>query len=145
MSSEILVRSEALDMADTAVKDQADPLKLNGVHIYAKDRGGEHESLEQKISSQIETIQFTSPPTSEPIATYPKSRIGLIDRFVDEPRPLRVAVIGGGLSGVLAGILLPAKVPGIQLTIFEKNNDFVSESIVAIDAKSDKILGRDLA
>lgn len=49
----------------------------------------------------------------------------LIDRFIDEPRPLRVAVIGGGLAGVLAGVLLPKKVPGIQLTIYEKNDDFV--------------------
>lgn len=51
--------------------------------------------------------------------------VSLVDRFIDEPRPLRVAVVGGGLSGVLAGILLPAKVPGIQLTIYEKNADFV--------------------
>lgn len=50
----------------------------------------------------------------------------LIDRFIDEPRPLRVAVIGGGLAGVIAGVLLPKKVPGVQLIIYEKNNDFVS-------------------
>lgn len=54
------------------------------------------------------------------------SGISLIDRFIDEPRPLRVAVIGGGLAGILAGILLPAKVPGIDLTIYEKNHEFVS-------------------
>ena len=51
--------------------------------------------------------------------------VSLVDRFIDEPRRLRVAVVGGGLSGVLAGILLPVKVPGIQLTIYEKNADFV--------------------
>ncbi|KAK1760311.1 hypothetical protein QBC47DRAFT_427444 [Echria macrotheca] len=56
--------------------------------------------------------------------SYPKSRISLVDRFIDEPRALRVAVIGGGLAGVLAGVLLPAKVPNIQLTIYEKNHDF---------------------
>lgn len=33
-------------------------------------------------------------------------------------------MIGAGLSGITAGILLPAKVPGLQLTIFEKNADF---------------------
>ena len=53
----------------------------------------------------------------------------LVDRFIDEPRPLRVAVIGGGLTGILAGILLPAKVPGIELTIYEKNHDFVSPAL----------------
>jgi len=34
-----------------------------------------------------------------------------------------VAVIGAGLSGITAGILLPAKVPGIKLQIFDKNPD----------------------
>jgi cation diffusion facilitator CzcD-associated flavoprotein CzcO len=35
------------------------------------------------------------------------------------------------LSGINAGILLPAKVPGIQLTIFEKNDDVVSQELCA--------------
>lgn len=60
-------------------------------------------------------------------SAYPGSGLSLIDRFIDEPRSLRVGVIGGGLAGILAGILLPEKVPGIQLTIYEKNKDFVSE------------------
>ncbi|KAM7203144.1 hypothetical protein V8F20_004086 [Naviculisporaceae sp. PSN 640] len=58
------------------------------------------------------------------IPSYPKSRLTLVDRFIDQPRELRVAVIGGGLSGILAGIMLPAKVPNIKLTIYEKNHDF---------------------
>lgn len=32
------------------------------------------------------------------------------------------------MAGINAGILLPAKVPGIQLTVFEKNNDVVSHA-----------------
>jgi cation diffusion facilitator CzcD-associated flavoprotein CzcO len=32
-------------------------------------------------------------------------------------------VIGAGLSGITAGVLLPVKVPGINLVIFEKNAD----------------------
>lgn len=59
---------------------------------------------------------------------YPKSNITLEDRFIDEPRALRVAVIGGGLAGILAGILFPAKVPRIELVIYEKNSDLVSYS-----------------
>lgn len=35
-------------------------------------------------------------------------------------------MIGAGISGITAGILLPAKVPGIDLTIYEKNSDVVS-------------------
>ena len=61
--------------------------------------------------------------------SYESVTLPLVDRFIDEPRPLKVAVIGGGLSGILAGILLPKKVPGIQLTIYEKNDDFVSKSL----------------
>ncbi|KAI0124580.1 FAD/NAD(P)-binding domain-containing protein [Hypoxylon sp. NC0597] len=65
----------------------------------------------------------------EPLLEEPKSfgyqipSISLEQRYIDEPRELRVAVVGAGLSGVLAGILLPAKVPNIKLTIFEKNAD----------------------
>lgn len=57
---------------------------------------------------------------------YKSATASLVDRYIDEPRALRVAVIGGGLAGIVAGILLPVKVPGIELTIFEKNSDFVS-------------------
>ncbi len=59
--------------------------------------------------------------------SYPASNLELPDHHIDEVRSLRVAVIGAGLSGILAGILLPAKVPNIQLTILEKNTDVVSE------------------
>ncbi|KAK8052574.1 4-hydroxyacetophenone monooxygenase, partial [Apiospora rasikravindrae] len=47
----------------------------------------------------------------------------LEQRYIDEPRKLRVVVVGAGLAGVIAGTLLPAKVPNIELTIFEKNAD----------------------
>ena len=58
---------------------------------------------------------------------YPVSRLKLdSNRYIDDVRPLRVAVIGAGLAGITAGILLPAKVPKIDLTIFEKNDEVVS-------------------
>ena len=59
---------------------------------------------------------------------YPEAKFQLVDRHIDEPRSLRVVVIGAGLSGVTAGVLLPAKVPGIKLTIFEKNADVVRDT-----------------
>lgn len=36
-------------------------------------------------------------------------------------------MIGAGLAGITAGALLPAKVPGIQLTILEKNPEVVCQ------------------
>ncbi|CZR53736.1 related to monooxigenase [Phialocephala subalpina] len=52
-----------------------------------------------------------------------KPEFELEDHPVDAVRSLKVAVIGAGISGITAGVLLPAKVPGIELTIFEKNKD----------------------
>lgn len=71
--------------------------------------------------------QNSSTPTQrKPGFSYQDAvTLPLVDRFIDEPRPLKVAVIGGGISGIVAGILLPVKVPGIELTVYEKNSDFV--------------------
>jgi hypothetical protein len=58
---------------------------------------------------------------------YPVSKLQLDETHcIDQVRELKVAVIGAGLAGINAGILLPKKVPGIKLTIFEKNHDVVS-------------------
>ena len=58
--------------------------------------------------------------------SYPKSKLQLEEHSIDEVRSLRVAVIGAGIAGVLAGTLLPVKVPNINLIIYEKNHDVVS-------------------
>ena len=57
--------------------------------------------------------------------SYPIPSFQLESHFNDEPRKLRVAVIGAGLAGVTAGVLLPVKVSSIELVIYEKNNDVV--------------------
>ncbi|EDU49394.1 flavin-binding monooxygenas [Pyrenophora tritici-repentis Pt-1C-BFP] len=55
---------------------------------------------------------------------YPVSKFQIDpNRYIDNVREIKVAVIGAGLSGISAGIILPAKVPGLKLTIFEKNSD----------------------
>lgn len=77
------------------------------------------------LASAKETEQVNTRP-SLPIE-YPVSRLQLdTSHCIDHVRELKVAVIGAGLAGINAGILLPAKVPGIKLTIFEKNSDVVS-------------------
>ncbi|KAL2825087.1 hypothetical protein BDW59DRAFT_180025 [Aspergillus cavernicola] len=42
---------------------------------------------------------------------------------IDQVRPLKVGVIGAGLGGITAGVLLPAKLPGLDLRIYDKNAD----------------------
>ncbi|KAF4547823.1 Pyridine nucleotide-disulfide oxidoreductase-like protein 14 [Elsinoe fawcettii] len=74
---------------------------------------------------QTSTVELLDPEvdTAHQEASYPKSNFKLEDHYIDDARPLRVTVIGAGLAGITAGILLPAKVPNIQLTILEKNHD----------------------
>lgn len=61
-------------------------------------------------------------PESESTYPYP-TNFKIREHPVDHYRELEVAVIGGGLSGITAGILLPKKVPNIKLTILEKNSN----------------------
>jgi hypothetical protein len=44
---------------------------------------------------------------------------------IDQVRPIKVGVIGAGLAGVTAGVILPAKLPGLDLRIWDKNSDVV--------------------
>ena len=76
--------------------------------------------LSAHLAPALEPAQINTHPAL-PI-NYPVSKLKLDpNHCIDDVRELKVAVVGAGLSGINAGILLPAKVPGIQLTIFEKN------------------------
>lgn len=87
---------------------------------------GRSDQHELKSAGEVDVdVEKLSQRRPAPV-NYPKSKLELINRPVDEPRKLRVAVIGAGLAGITAGIFLPAKVPGIELTIFDKNEDVVS-------------------
>lgn len=85
-----------------------------------------HDAAGDNILGAVNGLPVRLQKPSEPQSyVSPQAKLPLLDRYIDEPRQLRVAIIGGGLSGILAGVLLPEKVPGIQLTIYDKNYDFV--------------------
>jgi hypothetical protein len=44
-------------------------------------------------------------------------------RSIDEARPLRVVVMGAGISGILASIRFPQRIQNLSLTVYEKNAD----------------------
>jgi len=134
MSSESIQISQAVaeKIGNLSISEQALPTPSPTESGSSTPQTAEAPQSQQQQQQQT-TQQPSAPKGSANTYTYdganpnyPKSRISLVDRFIDEPRSLRVAVIGGGLSGITAGVLLPAKVPNIKLTIYEKNHDFVS-------------------
>ncbi len=50
----------------------------------------------------------------------------LEEHAIDATPKLKVIVVGAGITGINAAILLPVKVPGIDLTIYERNAEVVS-------------------
>jgi hypothetical protein len=50
-----------------------------------------------------------------------KSSFRLNDAPVDNPRPLKVVVIGAGYSGIYCGIRIPERLRNVELVIYEKN------------------------
>lgn len=61
--------------------------------------------------------------------SFPPQPFNVENHTIEYVRPLKVIVIGTGLSGILAGILLPPKVPSIDLKILEKNEEVVSSYV----------------
>lgn len=110
------IRIQANELPDTEPLPNVNGNVPNGTDAPPSQKTGE---LKPDPKSRLETV-----------ASYPVSNLKLEDRLIDDFRPLRVAVIGAGLSGILSGILLPEKVPNVQLTIFEKSKEVVSSGCI---------------
>ncbi|KAJ4213279.1 hypothetical protein NW759_011121 [Fusarium solani] len=107
----------------TSVNGESLPPKLEELRIQPAVANGTVTNGADALGSHSTEDQKKQPSRLETVASYPVSDLTLEDRCIDDFRPLRVAVIGAGLSGILSGILLPLKVPNIQLTIFEKSKE----------------------
>ncbi|KAI0712856.1 FAD/NAD-P-binding domain-containing protein [Cerioporus squamosus] len=93
--------------------------------------GATLDSVGRKISiaaalnqrSSMHTPTDTSFTTLDAIAASQEGPSGFrVGNFsIDEYRPIKVVVVGAGFSGILAGIRFPQKIPGIDLTIYEKS------------------------
>lgn len=51
------------------------------------------------------------------------------EHAIDETPKLRVIVVGAGITGITAAVLLPEKVPGVDLIVYERDSDLVSATV----------------
>ena len=71
-----------------------------------------------------------------PAALLPDGTPAVVPRSVDAPRHLRIAVVGAGVSGILAGINIPkALKEKFELVIYEKNADVYVQQPTPLEAK----------
>ncbi|KAL1976785.1 hypothetical protein VTN31DRAFT_3067 [Thermomyces dupontii] len=83
-----------------------------------------------KVPTTVATLPVETPKSETQTQSHvngiepqTKPKIEIEEHPIDQVRDVKVAVIGAGLAGVSAGVLLPAKLPGIDLTIYDKNAD----------------------
>lgn len=63
------------------------------------------------------------PVVTEKEPSQPAAKTVIEQRSVDEGRPLRVVVIGAGISGIIACIRFVQRIPNVDLCIYDKNAD----------------------
>lgn len=72
-----------------------------------------HSTSDLQVKSEGVNLRTVDPPFE--IEEHP----------IDEYPPVRAIVVGAGIAGITAAVLLPAKVPNLDLVIYERNNDIV--------------------
>jgi hypothetical protein len=95
-----------------AVEGQTIPHPVFPFHNgHASSTAGDFSRAIKQLSVTEKEVEGTKP--SFELEEHP----------IDEVRPIKVGIIGAGLSGITAGVLLPAKLPGLDLRIYDKNED----------------------
>ncbi|KAL3482110.1 hypothetical protein BJX99DRAFT_268504 [Aspergillus californicus] len=69
------------------------------------------------------SVHLSTPPTQVNLKAENKPSFQIEEHPIDDVRPIKVGVIGAGLAGITAGVLLPVKLPGLDLRIYDKNAD----------------------
>jgi hypothetical protein len=75
-------------------------------------------------SNPVKAAPVSSIDNRPPLRTlFPP--LNIEEHPIDEVPRLKVVVVGAGIAGINAGILLPRKVPDIDLVILERHADLV--------------------
>lgn len=90
---------------------------LNG-HIISSNE------IKTAFKTSVSTISDHGAESNGTAESKPKFKIE--EHHIDQVRDIRVGIIGAGLSGITAATLLRAKLPGINITVYDKNGDVVS-------------------
>ncbi|KAL3425486.1 hypothetical protein PVAG01_02277 [Phlyctema vagabunda] len=85
-------------------------------------KGSDPSDIRIKYSSKLDAeVQPRSRPGAPLRTIFPPLEIE--EHAIDDTPPLKAIVVGAGLTGINTAILLPRKVPGLELKIFEKASD----------------------
>lgn len=115
-----------MTLLDTSFRENNIHTKQNGMAM--PDIAHRPKKEKELATSKTEELLPTINGPQDIYASAPKFEIE--EHTIDEVPEVNVAVIGAGIAGITAGVLLPAKVPGINLRIYEKNADVVSEPLL---------------
>lgn len=118
---ELLRTNEGLEASKTNNIELSSSVPLVCLLKIIMERLSRVFSGSPKPITQRETKEAEAP--KETRATPAVTKNILEERSVDEARPLRVIVIGAGISGILACIRFVQRIPNIDICIYDKNVD----------------------
>lgn len=71
--------------------------------------------------SKAQNAPSNGEKTLAPFEFDPADPYNMSRRAVDHLRPMKVIVIGAGMSGIIAGIFFPRNIENLELAIYDKN------------------------
>lgn len=110
-----LLQTNTLQRTESTSASSIDNSYISEAKLPYSSRLQAELQSEEKVAAPLRTI---FPP------------LEIEEHAIDDVRPLRVVVVGAGIAGITAGILLPAKVPSLDLKIYEKASDVVCTSLL---------------